>query len=90
MIVTRKEAHKLMLGTSGRIFSATFKKSNGEVREMVCRLGVRKGVTGAGRKYKPIEYGLVGVFDMQNDGFRMINLNTLTKIKVNGVEYSIN
>jgi hypothetical protein len=89
MIVTREEAVKMMYGTSGRIFSATFKKSNGEVRHLVGRVGVRKGVKGVGLNYIPEKHGLMTIFDMQKDAFRMINKQTLMSLKIGGVEYEI-
>lgn len=89
MIVTREKAVDMMYSTSGRIFSATFRKSNGEVRNLVGRVGVRKGVTGVGMRYVPKERGLMTIFDMQKDAFRMINTNTLMSLKIDGVEYEI-
>jgi len=71
----------------GRIFSATFVKKDGSIRTMNCRRKVTKGVTGKGLAFAPSERGLMVVFDMANDGFRMINLNTLIEAKVNGVIY---
>lgn len=68
----------------GRIFSATFVKKNGEIRSMNCRRKVTKGVTGKGMAFKPSDKGLMVVFDMSKDDFRMINLNTLIEAKVNG------
>jgi len=68
----------------GRIFSATFVKKDGTIRTMNCRRKVTKGVTGKGLAFKPSDKGLMVVFDMANDGFRMINLNTLIEAKVNG------
>lgn len=68
----------------GRIFSATFVKKDGTIRTINCRRKVTKGVTGKGLAFKPSDKGLMVVFDMANDGFRMINLNTLIEAKVNG------
>jgi len=68
----------------GRIFSATFVKKDGTIRTINCRRKVTKGVTGKGLAFKPSDKGLMVVFDMVNDGFRMINLNTLIEAKVNG------
>ena len=73
--------------TGGKIFSATFVKKNGDVREMTCRLDVKKGVNGKGLSFKPSEHDLLCVFDMKNNGFRMINLNTLQQVKVGGKIY---
>lgn len=72
---------------STKIFSVTFRKKNGEMRDMVCRTGVKKGVTGKGMNYCPVSKGLLSVYDMQAKGFRIVNLNTLTRLKIDGKEF---
>jgi len=67
-----------------RIFTAEFIKKDGSVRRMSCRLGVRKGVTGVGMAFDPISKGLLPVYDMQKQAFRMINLSTLLTLTANG------
>lgn len=74
----------------GRIFSAVFIKKDGTERKMVCRCGVKKYLTGEGMKYNPADYGLLTVFDMQKREYRMINLKTLIRLKVNGAVYEPN
>lgn len=66
--------------SGGKIFTVTFVKKDGSIREMNARLGVKKGVKGVGMSYDPIERGLLPVYDMQRDGFRMINCKTIKKI----------
>ena len=75
---------------SGRIFSVKFAKTDGSERKMVCRKGVRKGLTGKGARYNPIERGLITVYDVQKGGYRMINFDTLQEFKMGGVSYKIN
>lgn len=72
--------------TKGKIFSVEFVKKDGSNRKMVCRTGVKKGTSGVGMKYNPIEKGLLPVFDMQKGAFRMINLKTITKLTIMGLE----
>lgn len=74
----------------GSIFSCKFTKKNGEVRDMVCRLGVKKGTNGKGLNFSPLEKGLLPVYDMKSQGFRMINLDTLTELRIKGQVYRIN
>ena len=64
------------------IFSVTFIKKDGSERTMVARLHVKKGVNGKGMAYNPVEKGLLPVWDMQKNGFRMINLKTVTELKI--------
>ena len=68
------------------IFSVTFIKKDGSERTMVARLHVKKGVNGKGMGYNPVEKGLLPVWDMQKNGFRMINLKTVTELKIKGEE----
>ena len=68
------------------IFSVKFLKKDGSVRKMVARLNVKKGVNGKGMAYNPIEKGLLPVFDMEKQGFRMINLKTILDLKIKGEE----
>jgi len=68
------------------IFSVTFIKKDGSERTMVARLHVKKGVKGTGMAYNPVEKGLLPVWDMQKNGFRMINLKTVTELKIKGEE----
>lgn len=62
-----------------KIFKAKFVKKNGEVREMNCKLGVKKHLKGGINVNNHIRY--LTVFDMASGGYRNINLNTLVEIK---------
>ncbi len=84
------QAYQLLTQSEGRIFSAKFIKKDNTVRNMVGRLHVKKGVTGEGMKFDPFEKGLLGVFDMQKNAFRMVNINTLIGVKLDGNEYAVN
>jgi hypothetical protein len=87
--INKTKAQELIHDTNGKIFRAKFTKKDGSLREMVCRLGVRKYVNGVGRNFNPSDYELIGVFDMQKDGHRMINIKTLQALTIQGKEYKI-
>ena len=87
--INKDKAKEYIYNTNGKIFSAVFTKKDGEKRKMLCRQGVHKYVTGKGLKFKPEERSLIGVFDMQKKAYRFINIETLEKIKVAGIEYEI-
>lgn len=72
-----------------KIFSVVFEKKDGTLREMVCRLGVKKHLKGGELTYDPEDKNYLVVFDMQSEGYRTININTLKKIKFEGVTYEI-
>lgn len=72
----------------GKIFSVTFiKRTTGQKRKMVARLGVRKYVSGAGRKFNPTMKNLVSVFDMQKGAYRFVACENLLEVKANGQTY---
>ena len=90
MIISRKEAVAIINSTRGRIFSVRFiKRTDGKVRDMVCRLHVKKGVKGVGMAYDPTSKGLVPVYDMQKHGFRMIPIEGIRVIKYAGQYYQV-
>ena len=85
MKISRKQATDLIKGSKGRVFGVQFiKRSTGEVRKMSARTGVTKYVTGEGLKFSPSKKNLITVFDMNKQGYRMINLEGLTSLKLNG------
>lgn len=72
--------------TQNRIFSVTFEKKDGSLRQMVCRKGVRVGVKGTGAGWgagalKPLRT----VFDMKKAAFRTIPTDRVVSVKVRGV-----
>ena len=69
------------LKKTGRFFKAVFiKKTNNELRIMICRFGVKKHVNGKGMKYDPLSKGLLPVWDTEKNAYRMLNLNSLMTI----------
>lgn len=67
-----------------KFFAVTFKKkTNGEKRRMIARLGVRKYQQGRGRPAKP---GLVCVWDLVARQYRSFYINSLRRLKFSGVE----
>lgn len=84
----------LIAKTEGRFFSATFVKKDGTKRTGQFRTGVAKHVKGVGLSYNPKEHNLRGVWEANNkkgcveeQAYRMINLETVEMLKVNGEEY---
>lgn len=76
------QAFKQLVG--GKFFAVTFKKkTNGETRQMVARLGVRKFQQGKGRPAKP---GLVCVWDVVASQYRSFYINSLRRLRFSGVE----
>lgn len=87
--IVRKEIINLLKENSNSIFSVVFLKKNGELRHMTCRFGVKRHLKGGKLAFNPIERNLLVVFDMQKEGYRMINLDTLMTINMKGTQYEI-
>jgi hypothetical protein len=69
----------------GTIFSCGFiKRTNGEYRKMVARLGVSKGIKGTGMSYDPAKKGLLTVWDMQKKAYRSIPYDGIVLLKSKG------
>ena len=88
--ISKVAAVELINKTKGKIFTAEFRKKDNTTRVMNCRLGVTKGLTGTGMAYNPSIKGLKPVFDMQANDYRMINLDTISKLKIGGETFIVN
>lgn len=74
--------YKLTTRAGGRFFSITFVKADGTTRKMVCRLGVTQH--NGGKSSDQFNYSLLTVYDVQNKGYRNINLETVEEYTVGG------
>lgn len=83
-----RNSAQVIAQTAGRFFACEFIKKDGTRRRMLARVGVHKGVTGAGLKFNPAEYHLVVVWDAQKRSFRMINLDTLLSLSCGSLQWS--
>lgn len=90
MNVTNQQLKDIISGIDNtRIFSVTFVKKNGEVREMNCMLGVTKHLRGGEQAYDPADYNLLTVFDVQKKDYRNINFTQLIAAKIDGEVYHV-
>jgi len=72
-----------------KIFGAEFVKKNGERRTGAFRLGVTKYLKGGQNKVVRPDNSYLTVFDMKKKEYRTLNLKTLLRLKIDGVEYEI-
>lgn len=56
---------------------------------MVCRTGVKKGVTGKGSAYNPEDKNLLTVFDMEKNAFRTIPAENVVEVRARKHHYKI-
>ena len=87
--MSKKEQIRALVGsTGGTFFSVKFvKRTTGELREMVCRTGVKKGVKGVGLPFNPKEKDLLVVWDVRKRAFRMVSLEGVKELKIRGVTH---
>jgi hypothetical protein len=77
---------------NGTMFTVTFIKKDESVKTLNGRFGVKKHLKGGELGYNPAKKGLMGCFEVNNgdkNGYKMINLNTIQTMKVNGIEYNV-
>ena len=74
--------------TNGKFFKVLFVKKDGSLREMTCRLGVKKDLRGGKSTTEHLD-NLITVYDVFAKGYRNINLDTVKYFKCGGVEYNI-
>lgn len=87
-LATMQDAFDLFDRIGGGIFSCVFvKRTTGERREMVARRGVKKHLAGGELAFEPRKRSLLPVFDMQKEGYRMVNVETLEEVRHGGVRY---
>tara|TARA_R100001163_G_C4919462_1_gene100294 strand:- start:153 stop:440 length:288 start_codon:yes stop_codon:yes gene_type:complete len=80
---------KIIDDLGGSIATATFIKKNGDTRVMNFRKGVKEYANGGKLAFNPKEKGLIQVFDMKIKEYRLINRNTIVKLKCKGMVYSV-
>ena len=81
-----KQILDAIIQANGRIFSVRFKKIDGTMRDINCRVGVKKYLKGVGRNHPK---GLLNVYDMQQEGYRYVNLNTIESAQIDGKKYTV-
>jgi len=67
----------------GKIFSVSFIKKDGTERNMVCRLGVQKHLTGGKNVNDPSQH--LTVFDMHKKAYRNVALGTIYRLRCKDV-----
>ena len=79
-----KELASIVASSNGRFVSVTFKKADGTLRVMLCRLGVTKHLKGGESTLDADKF--LTVYDVQKQGYRAINKGTIQSVRISGQE----
>lgn len=83
-VISKSEAVRIL---GDKFASITFQKKNGEIRKMNGRLGVKRYLKGGTNPNSESNYYLI--FWETNNGYRTINLDTISRIAARGKVYLI-
>jgi hypothetical protein len=87
--ISKQEAAQVIKNSKGKYFTVSFTKKDGTNRIMNARLGVKVYLKGGTLPYNPDEKGLIPVFDAKVKKYRMINIDTINKLTVDKIEYTV-
>ena len=87
--ISKDEAKKLIKDTKGKFFTVTFIKKDGTTRVMNARLGVKAYLKGGELPYDADAKGLIPVFDIPKRAYRIVNLKTITDLKIGNNTYKV-
>jgi hypothetical protein len=88
-VINRDQVEQLIKDTKGKFFTVTFIKKDGTTRVMNARLGVKAYLKGGDLPYDAASKGLIPVFDIPKRAYRMININTISDLKIGNNEYKV-
>lgn len=92
--MTRKEIVDWIGQRNGKMFAIKFiKRSTGQIREMVCRQGVKRDLADIPDKTKIVDFvnnALIPVFDVQADAYKSIPIEGITEVKIDGIWEKVN
>lgn len=77
---------EIIKNTKGKFFTVTFTKKDGTIRTLNGRLGVNKYLKGGKSTLNPEQF--ITVYDMKNEGYRAVNVDTIQSVIVDGIEYT--
>jgi len=88
-MTTFNRANLRALVQDGQIFAVKFiRRTDGNLRRMTCRLGVKKHLKGGSAAYDAKAHDLLTVFDMERGGYRSIPVDAVQSLTVHGQTFT--
>jgi len=76
---------EIILNSNGKFVTITFTKKDGTERVLTGRMGVTKHLKGGVSTLDAEQY--IPIFDVQSQGYRAVNRDTIKSVKCNGELY---
>jgi hypothetical protein len=80
---------KIMENGGGKIFSVVCNTKNTEGRKLTGRLQAPSKVKGTGKATNVAALGMLRIYDMVEHGWKTINLQTMSALKIGGKSYRV-
>lgn len=89
-VISKQDAAAKIRASKGKLFTCIFiKRSDGTKRSINCRLGVKRYLRGGTLPYDPNVKRLIPVFDLKVNDYRMINIDGIIALKINGEYFQV-
>ena len=89
MLINKYKLAALLQDAGSKFVSVEFVKKDGSLRKLNGQFGVTKHLKGGVNKTVKPDNAYMTIYDNQAKGYRTINLETIKKLRVNGVAYEV-
>lgn len=89
MILARAKVIQKIRETNNKPYYVRFKKQDGTLRNMLAQQGVTRNLKGGKNLVEKDDNSYLTTFDLEKQGYRTINLDTVEELVINGIEYKV-
>ena len=98
VLLSRNDSERLAkVLQTGKFVGVTFRKKNGQMRNLTGRAGVGKHTNGKGMAYNPADKNMITIWESTRSnrksegdkGYRMVTLHRVIQIRANKLRYNI-
>lgn len=86
--IDRMKLRRLINNANGKFFTVDYRKKDGTLRTMTCRLGVASNLKG-GTNTIDMKTHLEVIYEATKRQYRTINLSTIFRVRVGGTYYKV-